>query len=157
MQKITTFLWFKDQAEDAAKFYTSVFPGSKITAVTRFPDGGLGPAGGVMTVAFELDGQTFVALNGGPFPFSPAISLAVNVDTQEELDRYWSKLSEGGDPRAQQCGWLADRYGLSWQVVPTFIDKMLRDDDAAKVTRVTQALLAMKKLDIAALKRAYEG
>jgi predicted 3-demethylubiquinone-9 3-methyltransferase (glyoxalase superfamily) len=157
MQKITTFLWFKDQAEEAAKFYTSVFPSSKVTAVTRFNEGGLGPAGSVMTAAFELDGQAFVALNGSPFPFTPAVSLAVNVESQEELDRYWSKLSEGGDPRAQQCGWLADRYGLSWQVVPNILNKMLQDKDAAKVGRVTQALLAMKKLDIAALKRAYEG
>jgi len=158
MQKITTFLWFKDQAEQAAKFYTSVFPDSKVTAITRYGDAGPGPAGSVMTVSFLLAGQEFVALNGGPhFPFTPAISLVVNVDSQDELDRYWSKLSEGGEPSAQQCGWLADRYGLSWQVVPTILTKMLQDKDPGKVNRVTQALMPMKKLDIAALKRAYES
>ena len=158
MQKITTFLWFTDQAEEAAKFYTSVFPNSKIGTITRYSDAGPGPKGSVMTVDFELDGQAFAALNGGPaFPFTPAISLVVNVDSQQELDRYWSKLSEGGNPKAQQCGWLADRYGVSWQVVPTILGKMLQDKDPAKVKRVTEAFMPMKKLDIATLKRAFEG
>ena len=158
MQKINTFLWFSDKAEEAAKFYTSVFPDSKITATTRYGDAGPGPKGSVMTVAFQIAGQEFVALNGGPhFQFTPAISLVINCESQEEVDRYWDKLSEGGDPRAQQCGWLADKYGLSWQVVPTILGKMMSDKDAAKASRVTTAMLAMKKLDSDALKRAYEG
>ena len=158
MQKITTFLWFSDKAEEAANFYASIFPDSKITAITRYGEAGPGPKGSVMTVAFQLAGQEFVALNGGPtFPFTPAISLVVNCESQDEVDRYWEKLSEGGDPKAQQCGWLADRYGLSWQIVPTILGKMLSDKDPAKASRVTTALLQMKKLDANALKRAFEG
>ena len=161
-QRVTPFLWFDGQAEEAAKFYTSIFPNSKIRTVSRYDDATAKaagrPPGTVMTVDFVLDGQEFVALNGGPhFPFTPAISLVVNVDSQDELDRYWSKLSEGGEPRAQQCGWLADRYGLSWQVVPTILTKMLQDKDPERVNRVTQTLMPMKKLDIAALKRAFES
>jgi predicted 3-demethylubiquinone-9 3-methyltransferase (glyoxalase superfamily) len=161
-QKIAPCLWFDDQAEEAATFYVSVFRNSKITDVTRYSKAGLEihrrPAGSVMTVAFELDGQTFTALNGGPvFRFNEAISLQVNCDTQEEVDYYWDKLSKGGDPEAQQCGWLKDKYGLSWQIVPTVLQEMLKDHESQKAQRAMEALLGMKKIDIRALERAAAG
>ncbi|HMF42801.1 MAG TPA: VOC family protein [Polyangia bacterium] len=154
MQKITTFLWFDDQAEQAAKFYVSVFPNSKILAVVPYSDAGPGRAGSVMTVDFELDGQEFVALNGGPqFPFTEAISLVVNCDTQAEIDRYWDKLSAGG--KIQQCGWLKDKYGLSWQIVPTLLAKeMRRGGDPDRLNRIMKVVLQSVKLDIAKLKAA---
>jgi len=158
MQRIAPCLWFDDQAEEAAKFYTSIFRNSKIVTITRYGDAGREfhgkPAGSVMTVAFELDGQQFTALNGGPvFKFNEAISLQVNCDTQEEVDYFWERLSEGGDEKAQQCGWLKDKYGVSWQIVPTALVEMLQDKDAGKSERVMTALLQMKKLDIQALKK----
>lgn len=161
-QRITPCLWFDDQAEQAAAFYTSIFPNSGIVATSRYGEAGREihgkPPGSVMTVAFELDGQTFTALNGGPqFKFNEAVSFQVNCDTQEEIDYYWEKLSAGGDERAQQCGWLKDRYGVSWQVVPTVLPQMTTDPDSRKSERAMQALLQMKKLDIAGLKRAYAG
>jgi predicted 3-demethylubiquinone-9 3-methyltransferase (glyoxalase superfamily) len=160
--RITPFLWFDDQAEEAARFYTAIFPDSKITAVSRYGEAGQEihgrPPGSVMVVAFELDGQPFTALNGGPaFKFNEAISLVVNCEAQQEVDHYWDKLTAGGDPMAQQCGWLKDRYGVSWQIVPTVIPKYLSDPDPKRSNRVMQALLQMKKLDIAQLQRAYEG
>jgi len=155
MQKIIPFLWFDDKAEEAANFYTSIFKNSKIGAVTRYGDEGPGTAGTVMTVTFHIDGQEFMALNGGPvFAFSPAISFFVNCETQEEVDELWEKLSEGGEQ--QQCGWLTDKYGVTWQIVPTILGEMMQDRDAEKVKRVTQAMLQMIKLDIALLKQAYE-
>ena len=159
---ITPCLWFDDQAEEAVAFYTSVFKNSRIVAVSRYPDAGREahgkPPGSVMTVAFELDGQAFTALNGGPvFKFNEAVSLQVNCRTQDEVDHYWAKLSAGGDPQAQQCGWLKDRYGLSWQIVPTALIEMIADPDPGKAQRVMKAMLQMKKLDIAALSRAYAG
>lgn len=161
-QRITPCLWFDDQAEQAAAFYTSIFPNSGIVATSRYGEAGREihgkPPGSVMTVAFELDGQTFTALNGGPvFKFNEAVSFQVNCDTQEEIDYYWEKLSAGGDERAQQCGWLKDRYGVSWQVVPAVLPQMMADPDSRKSERAMQALLQMKKLDIAGLKRAYAG
>jgi predicted 3-demethylubiquinone-9 3-methyltransferase (glyoxalase superfamily) len=160
--KIAPCLWFDDQAEEAANFYITVFKNSRITAISRYGEAGREihgrPAGSILTVAFELDGQPFTALNGGPvFRFNEAISLMINCDTQEELDHYWNRLTAGGDPAAQQCGWLKDRFGVSWQVVPTVVAKMMTDPDRAKTDRVMSALLQMKKLDIAALKRAYSG
>lgn len=153
-QKITPFLWFDQQAEDAAKFYVSIFPNSKIVKVVRCGKAGPGPAGSVLTVAFELDGQPFVALNGGPhFKFSEAISFVVNCQTQDELDAYCEKLSGGGP---MQCGWLKDKFGLSWQIVPTILPELLSAPDAEKSQRVMEALMSMKKLDIGALKAAYE-
>jgi len=154
MQTITTFLWFDDKAEEAAKFYVSIFPSSKIVAVTRYGDAGGGPPGSVMTVDFELDGQQFVALNGGPqFPFTEAISLVVNCDTQEEIDRYWDKLTAGG--REVQCGWLKDKYGLSWQIVPTILShEMRRGGDPARLNRMMKVVLQSVKFDIAKLKAA---
>ena len=155
MQKITPFLWFKDQAEEAMNFYVSIFKNSKVGAVTRYGDAGPGPKGSVMTVAFDLDGQRFVALNGGPhFTFTPAVSFVVNCDTQQEIDMYWDKLSAGGDPAAQQCGWLKDKFGLSWQIVPSSLGSLTSGPNAG---RVMQALMPMKKLDIATLKKASEG
>jgi predicted 3-demethylubiquinone-9 3-methyltransferase (glyoxalase superfamily) len=155
IQKITPFLWFDNQAEDAARFYTSVFPNSKIEAVARYGEAGPGPAGSVMTVAFELDGQTFTALNGGPhFKFTEAVSFVVNCETQQEVDRYWTKLTEGG--QEVQCGWLKDKYGLSWQIVPTVMVEMIKDKDAARSQRVVKAMMQMKKLDIARLQEAYD-
>lgn len=159
-QRIAPCLWFDDQAEEAAAFYTSVFPNSKIVKVSRYGEAGREihgrPAGSVMTVAFELDGQPFTALNGGPvFTFNEAISLQVHCQTQEEVDHYWEKLSAGGDPKAQQCGWLKDRYGVSWQVVPTVVADLIGDPDSERSQRAMAALLEMKKLDIAALERAY--
>jgi len=161
MQKITPFLWFDNQAEEAANFYTSIFKNSKVTSVTRYDEAGAKatgrPKGTAMTVAFQLEGQEFVALNGGPhFKFTEAISFFVNCKTQEEVDYYWEKLSEGGDERAQQCGWLKDKYGLSWQVVPTALVEMLQDKDAAKAKRVMEAMLKMIKIDIKTLKQAYD-
>jgi predicted 3-demethylubiquinone-9 3-methyltransferase (glyoxalase superfamily) len=155
MPKITPFLWFDDKAEEAAQFYTSIFKNSKIGIITRYPEGSPGPAGTVMTVGFELDGQTFTALNGGPlFKFNESISFVVHCDTQEEVDEYWEKLSAGG--AESQCGWLKDKYGVSWQIVPDVLIEMLRDKDAQKSKRVVQAMLQMKKIDIKALKEAYE-
>jgi predicted 3-demethylubiquinone-9 3-methyltransferase (glyoxalase superfamily) len=156
MQKITTFLWFNTEAEEAANFYTSIFKNSKILRIARHT-GAVpgGTVGNVLTVAFELDGQEFIALNGGPqFRFTEAISLTVNCETQEEVDYFWSKLTEGG--REVECGWLQDKYGLFWQITPTIIGPMLSDPDPAKVNRVMQAVLTMKKLDIPALQYAYD-
>ena len=156
MQKITPFLWFNGNAEDAAHFYVSIFKNSRIASVSRFGDAGPGPKGSVMSVIFELEGQTFYALNGGPqFTFNPAISLFVNCETQEEVDELWSKLIAGGGS-GQRCGWLQDKYGLSWQVIPTVLGKMLQDKDAARSQRVMQAMLQMDKIDIKRLQQAYE-
>ena len=156
-QKIAPCLWFDHQAEEAARFYVSVFRNSKIVSVSHYGKAGYEvhkmPAGTVMTVAFELDGQPFTALNGGPvFKFNEAVSLQVYCKTQEEVDHYWSKLSEGGDPKAQQCGWLKDRYGLSWQVVPTVLLELMTDHETSE--RAMEAMLKMKKIDIAALQQA---
>ncbi len=153
MQKITPFLWFDGNAEEAMNFYLSVFRNSKVVSVSRYGDAGPGPRGTVMVAQFQLDGQDFMALNGGPqFTFSPAMSLLVSCETQEEVDRYWDKLSEGGKPG--QCGWLQDKYGLSWQIVPTILGQLMQDKDAAKAGRVMKAMLQMTKLDIEGLKRA---
>jgi predicted 3-demethylubiquinone-9 3-methyltransferase (glyoxalase superfamily) len=162
MPRITPCLWFDDQAEQAADFYVGIFPNSRIVQVARYGEAGHEihgrPAGSVMTVDFELDGQHFTALNGGPlFKFNEAISLQVDCATQADVDYYWDKLCAGGDPEAQQCGWLKDRYGVSWQIVPTILHKMLVRDDPTGSERVMQALLQMKKLDIAQLERAYAG
>jgi predicted 3-demethylubiquinone-9 3-methyltransferase (glyoxalase superfamily) len=155
-------LWFDTQAEEAARFYTGIFKNSRLGTITRYTEAGHdvhgGTAGQVMVVEFELNGQRFTALNGGPhFKFNEAISLQIMCKTQDEVDHYWNKLSEGGEPKAQQCGWLKDRYGLSWQVVPTVLIEMMSDPDREKAGRTMEAMLKMKKLDIAALKRAYEG
>jgi predicted 3-demethylubiquinone-9 3-methyltransferase (glyoxalase superfamily) len=156
VQKITPFLWFDNQAEEAANFYTSIFPNSAVGTVVRYGESGPGPAGSVMTVPFELDGQQFTALNGGPiFKFTEAISFVVKCDTQEELDAFWDKLSEGG--QQVQCGWLKDRFGLSWQIVPTVMIDMLQDKDAGRSQRVMKAMMQMKKIDIAGLVRAYQN
>lgn len=157
MQKISTFLWFNDQAEEAAKFYVSVFKkNSKILKMSRYGDAGPGPKGSVMTVAFRLAGVELMALNGGPhFKFSPAISLVVNCTTQKEIDTFWKKLSS--DPAAEQCGWLVDRFGLSWQIVPTFIGEVMGSKDADKANQVMAAVMQMKKLDVAKLKAAAAG
>ena len=162
MSKITPCLWFDDQAEEAATFYTGIFKNSKITQISRYAEAGREihgkPPGTVMTVAFELEGQTFTALNGGPvFKFNEAISLQVDCPTQKDLDYYWEKLSAGGDPNAQQCGWLKDKFGVSWQIVPTALQQMLADAGSEKSQRAMQALLQMKKLDIAKLQQAYAG
>jgi predicted 3-demethylubiquinone-9 3-methyltransferase (glyoxalase superfamily) len=162
IQRITPCLWFDDQAEAAAKFYIAIFKNSKIVLVSRYGEAGREvhgrPPGTVMTVAFELDGQSFTALNAGPiFKFTEAISFQVNCETQEEVDYYWDKLSKGGDVKAQQCGWLKDKYGLSWQIVPRVLIEMLTDADSAKSQRAMQAMLQMKKIDIDKLKRAYAG
>lgn len=162
IQRITPCLWFDDQAEQAAGYYTAIFKNSRIVGITRYGEAGHEihgrPAGSVLTVEFELDGQAFTALNGGPvFTFNEAVSFQVSCETQEEVDYYWEKLSAGGDEAAQQCGWLKDQYGVSWQVVPTALPKMLSDADYAKSERVMTALLQMRKLDIAALQRAYAG
>ncbi len=155
-QKITTFLWFDSQAEEAARHYTSIFKNSKILNVARYGEAGPGPKGSVMTVSFQLEGQEFIALNGGPqFKFTEAISLVVNCETQKEVDEYWSKLTAGGGE--SQCGWLKDKYGLSWQIVPTALTRMLQDKDPEKSKRVMQAMLQMKKIDIARLEQAYRG
>ncbi|MGA7543006.1 MAG: VOC family protein [Nitrososphaeraceae archaeon] len=161
MQKIIPCLWFDDKAEEAVTFYASVFKNSKIGDVTRYGTEGYEihrrEAGSVLTVEFEIEGQKFVALNGGPvFKFNEAISFQVCCETQKEIDYYWEKLSEGGDKQAQQCGWLKDKYGVSWQIVPIVLGKMLQDKDTKKSDRVMKALLQMRKLDIMALMRAYE-
>ena len=161
-QRIAPCLWFDDQAEEAVGFYTAIFRNSKVVRIARYGEAGHEvhgrPAGTVMTVAFELDGQAFTALNGGPiFKFNEAISLQINCETQAEVDFYWTKLSAGGDAKAQQCGWLRDKFGVSWQVVPAALPEMMTDPDARKSGRVMNALLQMKNLDIDALKRAYIG
>jgi predicted 3-demethylubiquinone-9 3-methyltransferase (glyoxalase superfamily) len=161
MPKITPCLWFDSNAEEAVNFYTAIFNHSKVGNITRYGEAGYEihgkPAGTVLTVEFELDGQAFTALNGGPvFKFNEAISFQVSCDSQGEVDYYWEKLSEGGDKKAQQCGWLKDKFGVSWQIVPTVLGQMLQDKDAGKSERVMKVLLQMRKIDIAALKRAYE-
>ena len=160
MQRITPFLWFDDQAEEAAKFYVSIFKNSKVGRIARYDEAGAKvsgrPAGSVMTVDFKLDGQEFVALNGGPsFPFTEAVSFVVNCKTQAEVDYYWKKLSAGG--KKMQCGWLRDKFGVSWQVVPTALGELLSSKDAAKSQRVMEAMLKMVKLDIKTLKQAARG
>ena len=156
MQKITTVLWFNDKAEEAAKFYVSLFKNSKIETIARYGDAGPGPKGSVMTVAFTLDGQQFIALNGGPvFSFTPAISLLVNCETQEEVDRLWEKLMEGG--KSDHCGWLKDKYGLSWQIIPTTLGKLMSDPDPQKSRRIMEAMLKMDKIDSRKLEEAYAG
>lgn len=157
MQKITPFLWYDHQAEEAANFYTSIFKNSNVLSVVRYGDAGPGPKGSVMTVEFELDGQNFVALNGGPqFKFTEAISLVVNCATQEEVDYFWERLTADGGQEVQ-CGWLKDKYGLSWQIVPTRVIDLLKDKDSAKSQRVMEAVLQMKKIDISKSEQAYEG
>jgi len=155
MQKITPFLWFNDQAEEAMNFYTSIFKNSKIVRVSRYGEAGPGPKGTVMVGTFQLEGQEFIALNGGPnFPFTEAISFLVDCKTQQEVDELWDKLSEGG--KTSQCGWLKDKYGVSWQIVPSALGEMMSDPDPAKSKRVMQAMLKMTKIDIEGLKRAYD-
>ena len=161
-QTISPCLWFDDQAEAAAKLYTSIFPNSRIVTVTRFGKAGHEihgrPAGSVMTVEFEINGQPFTALNSGPFfKFNEAVSFQVLCDTQDEVDSFWAKLSEGGDPKAQQCGWLKDRFGLSWQVVPRGMAEMLKGPASPGAERAFTAMMGMKKIDIAELKRAFAG
>jgi predicted 3-demethylubiquinone-9 3-methyltransferase (glyoxalase superfamily) len=156
MQKITPFLWYDDQAEEAANLYTSVFDNSKILNVSRYGEAGPGAPGSVMTVEFELEGQRFVGLNGGPaHKFTEAVSFAVTCETQEEVDELWSKLSDGGEEGP--CGWLKDRFGLSWQIVPTALPRLLTDPDREKAGRVMQAMMQMGKIEIAELERAAEG
>jgi predicted 3-demethylubiquinone-9 3-methyltransferase (glyoxalase superfamily) len=162
MQKIIPCLWFDDKAEEAAKFYASVFRNSRIGDVTHYGKEGYEihgrKAGSVLTVEFEIEGQKFVALNGGPvFKFNEAISFQVHCETQKEIDYYWEKLTEGGDRKVQQCGWLKDKYGVSWQIVPVVLGKMLQDKDTMKSDRVMKALLQMRKLDIMTLERAYKA
>jgi predicted 3-demethylubiquinone-9 3-methyltransferase (glyoxalase superfamily) len=155
MQKITPFLWFDTQAEEAVKFYTSIFPNSRIGNVARYGDVGPGPKGSVMTASFELNGQPFIALNGGPhFKFTEAISFVVNCTSQQEVDEYWEKLSAGG--QESMCGWLKDKFGLSWQIVPTILGELLGDRDPRKSKRVMEAMLQMQKIDIAKLQQAYD-
>ncbi len=155
MQKITPFLWFDDKAEEAMNFYTSIFKNSKVGRVTRYGDAGPGPKGKVMSATFQLEGQEFMALNGGPhFTFTPAISFFVNCETQEEVDELWEKLSSGG--KKERCGWLKDKYGVSWQIIPTALGRMLQDKDPEKSKRVMQAMLQMDKIDIKTLQQAYE-
>jgi predicted 3-demethylubiquinone-9 3-methyltransferase (glyoxalase superfamily) len=155
-QKISPFLWFDTQAEEAVKFYTSIFKDSSIGIVTYYGELGPGPKGSVMTIGFQLEGQQFVALNGGPhFKFTEAVSFVVNCETQDEVDHFWEKLSEGG--QEVQCGWVKDKFGLSWQIVPTVLPKLFQGDDAERTKRVMQAMLQMKKLDIATLEKAYRG
>jgi predicted 3-demethylubiquinone-9 3-methyltransferase (glyoxalase superfamily) len=155
VQKIAPCLWFDGKAEEAMRFYTSIFKNSKVVDVMRYGEAGPGQKGTVMAATFELDGQEFKALNGGPmYEFSPAVSFFVKCETQEEVDDFWAKLLEGGTP--QRCGWLTDRFGVSWQIVPTILGEMLQDEDAEKAKRVMQAMLGMVKLDIALLKRAYD-
>jgi predicted 3-demethylubiquinone-9 3-methyltransferase (glyoxalase superfamily) len=161
-QRISPCLWFDSQAEDAAKYYVSIFKDSKILKTTRYGEAGKEihgkPAGSVLTVEFELDGQTFTALNGGPvFKFNEAVSLVIHCETQQEVDHYWDKLTAGGEPKAQQCGWLKDKYGVSWQVVPRALVELLSDKDRAKAERTMKAMLQMKKIDVAELKRAHAG
>ncbi|HTQ29061.1 MAG TPA: VOC family protein [Puia sp.] len=155
MQKITPFLWFNDNAEEAMNFYLSIFKNSKAGTIQRYGDAGPGPRGSVMSATFELNGQQFFALNGGPlFHFTPAVSFFIHCETQEEIDELWEKLSAGGEK--SRCGWLTDKFGLSWQVVPGILNTMLGDKDPVKAKNVMEAMMKMDKLDIAALKRAYE-
>jgi predicted 3-demethylubiquinone-9 3-methyltransferase (glyoxalase superfamily) len=156
-QKITTYLWFDGNAEEAVQLYTAIFPRSRVTKVARWGEGGPGPAGTVMNIAFELDGQPFIALNGGPhFKFTPAISLFVSCESQQEVDAYWSKfLAAGGS--AKGCGWLEDRYGLSWQIIPNKLVELMSDPDPKRSGRVAQALMTMQKIDVAALEGAHAG
>jgi predicted 3-demethylubiquinone-9 3-methyltransferase (glyoxalase superfamily) len=157
MPTITTFLTYNNQAEEAVRLYLSIFENGKITSTTRMPEGGPGTKGSVLSLTFELFGQPFYALNGGPsFTFSQAISLFVSCDTQDEIDRYWAKLTEGGGKEIQ-CGWLVDKFGVSWQITPKVLLSMISDSDPAKASRAMQAMMKMKKLDIATLKRAYDG
>jgi len=156
MPKITPFLWFDNNAEEAANFYVSVFKDSKILSVSRYGDAGPGPKGAIMVAEFQIQGQEFVALNGGPrFKFTEAISFVVNCETQEEVDYFWERLSDGGEK--SHCGWLKDKFGLWWQVVPTELGKLMSDSDPEKVKRVTQAMLQMDKIDVEPLQRAYEA
>jgi predicted 3-demethylubiquinone-9 3-methyltransferase (glyoxalase superfamily) len=156
MQKITPFLWFDGQAEEAMNHYVSIFKNSRITGVTRYGDAGPGPKGTVMSVTFQLEGQEFIALNGGPeFKFTEAISLFVNCETQEEVDELWAKLSEGGEK--QRCGWLKDKFGLSWQIIPAALGRMLQDEDPERSKRVMEAMLQMDKIEISRLQQAYDG
>jgi predicted 3-demethylubiquinone-9 3-methyltransferase (glyoxalase superfamily) len=156
MQKITPFLWFDHQAEEAMNFYVSIFKNSKVLSVARYGEAGPGPKGTVMSATFELEGQTFYALNGGPlFSFTPAISFFVSCQTQQEVDDLWEKLSAGG--KEDRCGWLKDKYGLSWQIIPTALGQMLGDKDPQKAARVMQAMLRMGKIEIEGLKRAFAG
>ena len=162
MQRLTPNLWFDIHAEEAANFCVSIFPNSKITGISHYGEAGAKGSGmkkgSVMTVTFELDGQQMMALNGGPaFKFNEAVSLVVNCMTQDEIDHYWNSLSQDGDPKARICGWLKDKYGVSWQVVPVALGEMMQDEDITKTDRVMAALLKMKKLDIAKLKKAYLG
>jgi predicted 3-demethylubiquinone-9 3-methyltransferase (glyoxalase superfamily) len=155
MGKITPFLWFDGKAEEAMNFYTSIFKNSKTSSIRRYGEAGPGPKGSVMSAQFELDGQEFIALNGGPhFTFTPAVSFFVNCETQEEVDEFWDKLSEGGN--TNQCGWLTDKFGLTWQIVPSALGRMLQDKDPQKAARVMKAMLQMTKLDIEKLKQAYD-
>jgi predicted 3-demethylubiquinone-9 3-methyltransferase (glyoxalase superfamily) len=156
VQKIVPFLWFNNQAEEAVNYYLSIFKNSKIGRVTRYGEAGPGPPGSVMSITFQLEGQDFYAINGGPvYQLTPAFSLFVNCTTQKEVDELWEKLSAGG--QVQQCGWLTDKFGVTWQIIPTVLGEMLGDKDPAKSQRVMQAMLQMVKLDIEGLKRAYEG
>jgi predicted 3-demethylubiquinone-9 3-methyltransferase (glyoxalase superfamily) len=156
MNKITPFLWYDNNAEEAMNYYVSIFKNSKVLSVTRNQEGGPGTPGTILTASFELDGQEFIALNGGPhFKFTEAVSFSVNCETQEEVDEMWEKLSEGGEKG--RCGWLKDKFGLSWQVNPTVLGEMLRDKDPEKAKRVMQAMLQMDRFDIRALKEAYDG
>lgn len=156
MQKITPFLWYDGQAEEAVNFYVSIFKNSKVISFARYGDAGPGPKGSVMTAAFQLEGQDFVALNGGPqYKFTPAISFVVSCETQAEVDELWEKLSAGG--RKDRCAWLTDKFGVSWQIVPTILSKLLQDKDPEKAKRVMQAMLQMDKIDIARLRQAYDG
>ncbi len=156
MQKITPFLWFDGQAEEAMNFYTSIFRNSKIGTVSRYGDAGPGPRGQVMTASFQLEGQDFLALNGGPqYAFTPAISLYVDCQDQEEVDTLWEKLSAGGEPG--RCGWLKDRFGVSWQIIPSALPRLMGDKDRAAAVRVMQAMLTMSRIDVNALQAAYDG
>lgn len=156
MQKITPFLWFNDNAEEAVNFYTSIFPDAKVTSLSRCGEEGPGPAGSVLVASFELQGQEFLALNGGPvYTFNPSVSFQIHCETQEEVDHYWNRLLEGGEE--VQCGWLTDKFGLSWQVTPTILGELLGDPDPAKSGRVMVAMMKMVKLDIAELQAAYDG
>ncbi|WP_349314092.1 VOC family protein [Chitinophaga sp. MM2321] len=155
MKKITPFLWFNDNAEEAVNYYVSVFKNSKITAINRYGEGGPAPAGSVLTVSFQLEGEDFVALNGGPhYTFTPAISLFVNCITQEEVDELWETLSEGG--AKSRCGWLEDKYGLSWQIIPATLMELMNDKDPVKAGRVMKAMMKMDKIDIKTLQEAYD-
>lgn len=157
MQKITTYLWFDDNAEEAMKFYVSLFKNSKILSTSRYPEGSPGKPGTLMTGQFQLDGQEFMALNGGPqFPFTEAISLLVNCEDQQEVDELWSKLTSDGGQESQ-CGWLKDKFGVSWQIIPKQLGEMIGDEDPVKAKRAVDAMLQMKKIDIKAMERARDG